>query len=225
MLAIATYNVLADAYIRREFYPRTEPALLRPGARDAALIERIRGFDADVICLQEVEQRLMDAIGLPGEFVHKAGGKPDGCATFVRGEARHEALHFDDGTGHLVLITRAAGVTIANTHIKWDAKWGVGQAEAIVRALASHPRPWIVCGDFNAEPDSSVLSVFRDFVDAHPVSVCTCNSNGRAKKIDYILATRELSASPIASPIVTDDTPLPSALEPSDHVSLRAIFR
>jgi endonuclease/exonuclease/phosphatase family metal-dependent hydrolase len=225
MISIATYNVLADAYIRREYYPRTDPALLRPGARDDALVARFGGFDADVICLQEVEQRLMDRIGLPGKFVHKAGGKPDGCATFVRGEGRHEAVHFDDGTGHLVLITETAGITIANTHIKWDAKWGVGQAEAIVRALAPHPRPWIVCGDFNAEPESSVLRVFRDFVDAHPASVFTCNSNGRAKKIDYILATKELTAEPLPSGIVTDDTPLPSSSEPSDHIPLRAICR
>lgn len=225
-MRIATYNVLADAYIRREYYPRTDPALLKPGARDAALIARIRGFDADIVCLQEVEQHLFDALAMPGTRVAKSGGKPDGCATLLRIPGEHDALHFSDGSGHLVLFTTTRFGTIANTHIKWDSKWGVGQAEAIVRALASRPRPWIVCGDFNAELGSDVLAPFeKDFDDVHPASVLTCNSNGRAKKIDFILATRDLALEPLPTTTIADDTPLPSATEPSDHVPLGASSR
>lgn len=210
---------------RRAFGP-TDPALLKKGARDAALIQRIRGFDADIVCLQEVEQHLFDALGMPGKRVPKAGDRPDGCATLLRIPGAHDALHFPDGSGHLVLFTTTAFGTIANTHIKWDSKWGVGQAEAIVRALASRPRPWIVCGDFNAELGSDVLAPFeKDFDDVHPPSVRTCNSNGHAKKIDFILATREIALEPLPSTRVEDDTPLPSETEPSDHVPLGASSR
>ncbi len=53
---VATYNVLADAYIRRELYPNTSAAVLEPIARRRALLARLVELDADVFCLQEVER-------------------------------------------------------------------------------------------------------------------------------------------------------------------------
>ncbi|MGA9828697.1 MAG: hypothetical protein WBQ57_10260, partial [Rhodanobacteraceae bacterium] len=53
--SIASYNVLADAYVRPDWFPRTSPALLEPGARTAAIAERVAGLGVDIVCLQEVE--------------------------------------------------------------------------------------------------------------------------------------------------------------------------
>lgn len=54
-LRIASYNILADAYVKPEWFPHTPADLLRPRSRHAPLVRRIVGLDADIICLQEVE--------------------------------------------------------------------------------------------------------------------------------------------------------------------------
>src|SRR6476646_2981540 len=87
---VATYNVLATAYLGRGDYSAVPPALLDPRWRVPALVRHVAGLNADVVCLQEVEspafaslQEGLSALGYDGVHERKAG-KPDGCATFSR---------------------------------------------------------------------------------------------------------------------------------------------
>jgi len=137
-----TCNVLADGYIRRDWYPLTPDLWLDPARRHPALAEHLAAQGADLLCLQEVETPLYALIaerlaraGYAGEHVLKGAGKPDGCATFWRRDVFERQngtrLEFADAnaargaSGHIALITtlrqgeRLLGV--ANTHIKWDA--------------------------------------------------------------------------------------------------------
>jgi hypothetical protein len=50
----------------------------------------------------------------------------------------------------------------------------------------------------------------------------TCNPNGRAKRIDYLLHTADLRANPWPVPAITDTTPLPSDNEASEHLLIAA---
>lgn len=67
MLTLLSWNVLADPYVRRGYYPSTPPALLAPGARTRAIVDRLVRSAAALICLQEVEPpvfaALRDALG------------------------------------------------------------------------------------------------------------------------------------------------------------------
>jgi mRNA deadenylase 3'-5' endonuclease subunit Ccr4 len=141
-LIVASYNVLADAYVTPERYPGVPLAALDFMVRGPSLLRRIAGLGADVICLQEVEPSLYVSLeghlktrGYIGHYARKGAGKPDGCATFIReamaGDAV-ETLHYFDGgrppkptTGHLALLVRLRAenltIGIANTHLKWDA--------------------------------------------------------------------------------------------------------
>jgi mRNA deadenylase 3'-5' endonuclease subunit Ccr4 len=89
-LSIASYNVLAGAYVRPDRYPRVVPRLLDPSRRTAAVAGRVAGLGADVLCLQEVEPPVLAALAARLEpdgylpFFAPKGGKPDGCATFVK---------------------------------------------------------------------------------------------------------------------------------------------
>ena len=139
--SLASYNILADAYINPSWYPGTPAAVLDPNHRHQALLDRIAGLDAEVVCLQEVASDvflLIDArlrsMGYDGKYAQKAGGKPDGCALFFKRDQlvlrSVHALYYADGvdrqhdSGHLALIgefeqeDRILG--IANTHLKWD---------------------------------------------------------------------------------------------------------
>lgn len=140
LFSIASYNALADSYVKPQWYPNVDPEILRWDRRKFALAERIARLDADIVCLQEVEadayallERGLGAKGYSGVYAKKGRDKPDGCATFFRQEALRlagaETFYYRDGrngapdSGHLALIIsfeREPGlIRVANTHLKW----------------------------------------------------------------------------------------------------------
>ncbi|MCC6554158.1 MAG: endonuclease/exonuclease/phosphatase family protein [Polyangiaceae bacterium] len=241
---VVSYNILADAYLRPEYFPHTPPEILDPARRRAAMIERLVSLSADVYCLQEVEEPMYRALAaaLPGHerrFAQKSGKKVDGCATFWRGLslASERTLRYADETGHVALLLTledAAGrrLGVANTHLKWEpldappeSRVALGQVRQLLGALdPGGGVEWIACGDFNATPDSGILreaalAGLRDPFEGR--DAFTANSNGRAKRIDYLLHTAALTCRPLDPPTIADDTPLPSSSEPSDHLPVR----
>lgn len=139
---VATYNVLATAYLGRGDYSAVPPGLLDPEQRVPAVVRHIVALDADILCLQEVEIDVFDALrtgleplGYTGHIEFKGHGKPDGCATFFRTEgfAVREVVRLeyrDEEKGHgrhsgfvaLLLSLEHEGrlLGVANTHLRWD---------------------------------------------------------------------------------------------------------
>lgn len=145
-VVVATYNVLAHAYVKAERYPDVPSALFEREARERAIAERVRGLGADVVCLQEVERDMFASIaaalaesGYQGRFEKKGGSRPDGCALFFRGprvrllgteRLDYKDLHGTNGapSGHIALLghfacdaTRAGAreLLVAGTHVRW----------------------------------------------------------------------------------------------------------
>lgn len=142
VISVVTYNVLATAYIRPTWYPHTPAPLLEAKHRVPELAAHLATLDADLLCLQEVEEPVMDA--LRGALIHgayrtaallpKHGDKPDGCACFVKdgtlSRPLFQAVTYPDEaeaqprSGHVALVVACelAGrcLAIANTHLKWD---------------------------------------------------------------------------------------------------------
>jgi CCR4-NOT transcription complex subunit 6 len=98
-LKVVSYNVLADCYATKERYPYCPSWALEWEQRGPRLIEEILGYDADVVCLQEVQASHWETFFLPrmqqggyeGFYLRKTKkadgddqGKMDGCATFYR---------------------------------------------------------------------------------------------------------------------------------------------
>jgi mRNA deadenylase 3'-5' endonuclease subunit Ccr4 len=255
---VATYNVLATAYIQPQWYAGVPEHLLRPETRVPVIVRRVAGLDADVLCLQEVEPEVLAALtdrlrplGYAGYYERKGRNRPDGCATFVRtGEfaVRHAGrLEYRDReagaevhSGHVALLLALERdghlIGVANTHIRWAAPDAprseqVGHrqvAELIAACRDSEPpcRDWVVCGDFNYPPDSEAVGAMRDagyaFAHADRPHLRSAVANGRAKLIDYVFHTAGLRSRALDPPAVTDDTKLPSADQPSDHLPLAA---
>ena len=222
MLRLATYNVLATAYIRASYYPQVDPRWLDPRWRTPALVERVRALEADVLCLQEVElptlRALQEALPeLTWHYLAKAKGQPDGCATAARQILSFRELVYGDGTGHVALLTEVApGVTVANTHLKWDrdSRFAHSQlAELLER------QPSVLCGDLNVAPGDPALAQVR--MEEVSTGAATAVANGRARKLDYLFV-RGLRGTAWPLPAIEDHTPLPSAEEPSDHLPLVA---
>jgi len=249
MFRVASYNVLATAYIRPRFYPHCDPAHLRPAWRIPALVEHVASLDADLIGLQEVDAATYVALeaglsprGYVGHRAPKTGRKPDGCATFHRravfDAGQVERVAYGDGSGHIALLVtlrHAGGILgLANTHLKWappGTAHDLDQMRELLAALATPERSattWIVCGDFNAKPDSPVLAALANagYRASHAgmADAFTCNPNGAAKAIDYLCHTAALRAAPHLLTPVDDRTPLPSREQPSDHLAVISDF-
>jgi mRNA deadenylase 3'-5' endonuclease subunit Ccr4 len=139
--SLATYNVLAQAYITPARYPRTPVAVLASAWRRPALVRYVVALGVDVLCLQEVEdetfaavQQALGPLGYTGHFARKGAGKPDGCATFIRRRTltwcAARAFMYDDGagteptSGHLALVVlctyKGRPLGLVNTHLQWD---------------------------------------------------------------------------------------------------------
>lgn len=240
MIRVVSWNVLADAYVKNEYYPHTPAEIFDKNARRKAVIARLAASKAEVLCLQEVDRPLFAAAeeALP-DFKgrhYKKLGRGEGVAIFLRQalttEPEWKELAFSDRSGHVALGATFAGVTIVTTHLKWHPvgtppgeHQGRSELAEILRAWPSGSR--VIAGDLNATADSDVLAVafeagFKDAYATQP-EACTCNSNGKKKRIDFILHTSDFSPTPaFLSTKVEDDTPLPSATEPSDHVAIEA---
>jgi len=251
-ITIASYNVLADTYIRKEYYQESAWPLLDPAIRIPSLIDRVFSLDTDVLCLQEVEYDLFRRLEVRGRacgyefarWMHKGMGKPDGVATFVRDTLKAATsmnIEFTDGrggkrSGHGALLTflhkGPVVLNVVNTHFKWDPDGapvedcvGIAQARQLLN-IVGHNVFAVICGDFNAQPGGPLLSAFADhgFRDAHPGLPPTFNLRGVPQKLDYILHRPVLKAYALPTPDVAPETILPSRQEPSDHVPIVAAF-
>lgn len=190
--------------------------------------------------------------GYDAHYARKGAGRPDGLAIFYRtatfAAANVVSLAFADGagasadSGYLALIAlfqmgdRILGVI--NAHLIWDApgvdpaaQRGYLQARQL---LAEYQRindlagAWILAGDLNVTPDSALAAMIReaglDYAHRKLGGVPTCNVRNEARMIDYLYHSTGLCAEPEPSAPIDDQTILPSASQPSDHVALTARF-
>jgi mRNA deadenylase 3'-5' endonuclease subunit Ccr4 len=162
---VATYNVLADAYLKPDWYPNTPEELLKPERRLPRVVEHVLQLQADIYCLQEVEEgtfaaleRCLSSIGYTGKFAKKSCGKPDGCAILWKTHSfkplRVIRIEYCDGdrerpnSGHIgqLMVMRGGDclLGIANTHLKWDPpekpreqKYGYRQIQQLLNACAT----------------------------------------------------------------------------------------
>lgn len=246
----ATYNILADAYVRPDRYPLSPPAALAPAPRRQLLLARIAALDVDLLCLQEVEPAAHVAIaerlgdGYLGVHAQRRR-RPDGASLFIRRDrfalVRHETLHYTSrgSDAQLALIAELTLGTrrlqVACTHLQWcrddtPAETHVGRAQ--LSELLDHLPPAdtrLIAGDFNATSQSPVIRAASQrglaLGAAKQRPWDTCNANRRPRKLDYLLHSDDLDAHPAPLPTLHRDTPMPSLHEPSDHLALRITFR
>lgn len=96
---VVSYNILADLYVKEEFASKVlfhycVPYALDIGYRKQLLLKELKGYNADIICLQECDEkvftnfleRALEMLGYQGLLKCKAGGIPEGEALFFNKE-------------------------------------------------------------------------------------------------------------------------------------------
>ncbi|CAM6049476.1 unnamed protein product [Sphagnum compactum] len=90
LIRIISYNILAQAYVKSSLFPHSPSSCLRWKARSEAILERLLSFDADFLCLQELDEFesfykwKLDKHGYSSVYVQRSGRKRDGCGIFFR---------------------------------------------------------------------------------------------------------------------------------------------
>eukprot|EP00741_Cyanophora_paradoxa_P012097 tig00020592_g11689.t1 len=136
-LSVFSYNILADAGAKKQWYPKTPERALAWSHRKPLLMKEIIAYGADFVCLQEVDhydeiERWMRVKGYSGVFKKRSGaGRADGCAIFVKSD-RFE-------------LVRAAGIDLNQLAARRDAGCGVLCKDndgllAVVRSIATGRR-------------------------------------------------------------------------------------
>ncbi|GBG66246.1 hypothetical protein CBR_g57848 [Chara braunii] len=94
---VISYNVLAQALVKSEFFPHSPRGCLRWKERSKALAEELVNLQADFLCLQELDEfktfyePLMKNQGYASLYQKRPGRKRDGSCIFFR-ESRFELL-------------------------------------------------------------------------------------------------------------------------------------
>ncbi|XP_054758783.2 protein angel homolog 2-like isoform X2 [Lytechinus pictus] len=149
--SIVSYNVLAQGLLDTNYYlyRHCDQDILLWNHRRQRILEEIQKADADIICLQEVEERhfhdffypALQARGYASIYKKRTGDKEDGCATFYRMnrfyEVSHTKLEYQRGIGlmdrdnvAIVVMLQPRGMTsshklcVANTHLLWNPRRG-----------------------------------------------------------------------------------------------------
>ncbi|XP_072218452.1 protein angel homolog 2 isoform X2 [Leuresthes tenuis] len=154
--SVMSYNILSQELLHDNayLYRHCDPGILSWDYRLPNLLAEIQQHNADIVCLQEVQEDhyenqikpALQALGYQCEFKKRTGGKPDGCAlTFktsrfsllsshpVEFFRRGDSLLDRDNVGLVVLLQPNNGVSqsdpssfvcFANTHLLYNPRRG-----------------------------------------------------------------------------------------------------
>lgn len=209
--------------------------------RTAATLKRLR---PDVVGLQEVDMNvtrsgrvnqaalLGETLGLHaafGPFMDHDGGKY-GMAILSRYPLQHvQEVTLPQGNeprialAAEILLPNDDRVMIVNVHFDWvdDDTFRYAQAQHLAEYLKSLKMPYVLLGDFNDQPESRTLQLFRE------IAVEATKPKGQSQtfpaknprtEIDFIFAApanrwQAPSATVVEEPIASDHRPVQAILE------------
>ncbi|MCC7184688.1 MAG: endonuclease/exonuclease/phosphatase family protein [Acidobacteria bacterium] len=204
----------------------------------------LRALSPDIVGLQEVDdlatrsggvpqaERLGQLLGLHhafGRFMDFQGGAY-GMAILSRHPiVRTESVRLPDGNEPRVALAvevqlpDGRRLTIVNVHFDWvgDDGFRFAQAQALTKYLDVLKTPYVLLGDFNDEPESRTLALFKSrALEARKPEGdhLTFSSTEPTKEIDFIFAApaagwRAREVRVITEPMASDHRPVLAVLE------------
>ncbi|XP_021768386.1 carbon catabolite repressor protein 4 homolog 4-like isoform X1 [Chenopodium quinoa] len=88
--SVVSYNILAQVFVKSSYFPHSPKPCLRWKARSKAVLTVLGDFDADFLCLQELDEYdsfyrgNMERLGYSSIYIQRSGQKRDGCGIFYK---------------------------------------------------------------------------------------------------------------------------------------------
>jgi len=198
----------------------------------------LRELDADVIALQEVDDRTertggVDQVAVLAELLGYEGfhgphrpyqGGFYGNAILTRLPVKEFRVHpIPPASGSALSVTEVElerGVSVVSVHLAGSEAERMAQADSLTSWFADAGRPVVLAGDFNDRPDGPVLARLREgwwVIDKGP-SGLTYPADAPDREIDFIMV------SPAALPVAFDLGVIDEGVA-SDHRPIRALLR
>lgn len=114
---LVSYNILAQAYVKREQFPHSPSACRKWKTRSQAILNLLKSLGADICCLQEVDEydsfykENMDSHGYDSIYLQRTGKKPDGCGIFFKNNIAELVLEEKIDYNDLVEIVQDDALT------------------------------------------------------------------------------------------------------------------
>ncbi|KAL5231274.1 hypothetical protein ABZP36_030050 [Zizania latifolia] len=109
---LVSYNILAQVYVKSSSFPHSPSACLKWKARSKAVLTELKSFDADLMCIQELDEydtfymKNMENSGYSSIYIQRSGDKRDGCGIFYKPKSmelvQKEVIHYNDLVGKYV---------------------------------------------------------------------------------------------------------------------------
>lgn len=178
--SMTTFNVLADCWVNKDWYPGVDPELLEISNRLPLLIQSLKSWNSDIYCLQEVEAHVAKV--LVREFGEEyliptlACNRPtsasidNGTLIMVRKSIVHPTTYPDeyflyptdhiwvkndgDASKSVKFLTRdgKSFVHILNCHFDFTNSKNQFERAREYLAYTCKEQFYICCGDFNMQP-------------------------------------------------------------------------
>ena len=175
-LTLMSWNLLAPPYVR------SGEADWR--ARAARQLDEVAAAAPDVLCLQEFWHKSAEHTAMWENFARahayhllvspRPGGKEDGCAMLLRGDAadvRVSALHFGDWGNRVVQVAEFGPIgrrlVLLNSHLTFphasahDRPMRFHQGRKLGEYARALRTPCVVVGDLNGDEDDAAVGVLR----------------------------------------------------------------
>ncbi|XP_058190130.1 carbon catabolite repressor protein 4 homolog 4 isoform X3 [Rhododendron vialii] len=87
---LVSYNILAQAYAKSEQFPHSPSPCRKWKTRSQAILNLLKGLEADFLCLQEVDEYdsfykgNLESHGYASVYIRRSRKKPDGCGIFYK---------------------------------------------------------------------------------------------------------------------------------------------
>ncbi|CAL9776632.1 unnamed protein product [Musa acuminata subsp. burmannicoides] len=85
-----SYNILAQVYVKSSYFQHSPSSCLKWKARSQAILIDFKNFDADFLCIQELDEYStfyksnMENLGYLSLYIKRSGQKRDGCGIFYK---------------------------------------------------------------------------------------------------------------------------------------------
>ncbi|THU69518.1 hypothetical protein C4D60_Mb08t15240 [Musa balbisiana] len=85
-----SYNILAQVYVKSSYFQHSPSSCLKWKARSQAILMNFKNFDADFLCIQELDEygtfykSNMENLGYLSLYIKRSGQKRDGCGIFYK---------------------------------------------------------------------------------------------------------------------------------------------
>uniref|UniRef100_A0ACD6AEZ1 Uncharacterized protein n=1 Tax=Avena sativa TaxID=4498 RepID=A0ACD6AEZ1_AVESA len=193
---IMSYNILADTHAQNHpaLYWDVPWDAMRWDSRRRLILNEIRLWDSDLVCLQEVDRfrgiaAEMQQRGYECSFKGRTWDAEDGCATFWKSERlrllEEDSIDFSEfnlwNNVAQILVFELNGTqkfVLGNIHVLFNPKRGdikLGQIRMLLEKSKALSEKWdgipiVLAGDFNCTPDSAIykfLSTMKLNVSLH----------------------------------------------------------